>query len=99
MQVELVLSDADAGHRVAVPPRVNQFLRPYQRDGVKFMYKRYAQGLGAVLADDMGLGKTIQVIALLAALFDLTGEYKACGRPLLLDPECHHQHFSDSLCV
>jgi SNF2-related domain/SNF2 Helicase protein/Helicase conserved C-terminal domain len=40
-------------------------LRPYQVDGVRWLWFLSELGLGACLADDMGLGKTIQVIDLL----------------------------------
>lgn len=40
-------------------------LRPYQCDGVKWLWLLYNLRLGGCLADDMGLGKTIQIIALL----------------------------------
>ncbi len=40
-------------------------LRPYQVDGVRWLWFMMELGLGACLADDMGLGKTIQVIDLL----------------------------------
>jgi hypothetical protein len=40
-------------------------LRPYQADGVRWLWFMTRLGLGACLADDMGLGKTIQVIDLL----------------------------------
>ncbi len=43
-------------------------LRPYQEEGVNWLWFFYQLGLGACLADDMGLGKTIQVIALLLAI-------------------------------
>ena len=43
-------------------------LRPYQADGVRWMWFMLKLGLGACLADDMGLGKTIQVIDLLLRL-------------------------------
>jgi len=43
-------------------------LRPYQAEGVKWLWFLQQLGLGACLADDMGLGKTIQVIALLLRL-------------------------------
>jgi len=43
-------------------------LRPYQRDGVAWLWLLTRLGLGGCLADDMGLGKTIQVIALLLLL-------------------------------
>ncbi|KAG1700925.1 DNA excision repair protein ERCC-6-like 2 [Nymphon striatum] len=56
-----------------IPAVINQYLRDYQRDGVKFLYNNYIKEQGALLGDDMGLGKTIQVIALLAALLHKTG--------------------------
>lgn len=40
-------------------------LRPYQEDGVRWLWLMTQLGLGACLADDMGLGKTIQIIDLL----------------------------------
>jgi hypothetical protein len=43
-------------------------LRPYQRDGVAWLWLLSRLGLGACLADDMGLGKTLQVLALLLLL-------------------------------
>ncbi|MEZ6132990.1 MAG: DEAD/DEAH box helicase [Planctomycetaceae bacterium] len=43
-------------------------LRPYQVDGVRWLWFMTRMGLGACLADDMGLGKTIQIIDLLLML-------------------------------
>ena len=43
-------------------------LRPYQRDGVRWLWLLARLGLGGCLADDMGLGKTIQILALLLLL-------------------------------
>jgi len=43
-------------------------LRPYQEDGVRWLWFMNRLGLGMCLADDMGLGKTIQVIDLLLLL-------------------------------
>ena len=40
-------------------------LRPYQSEGVRWLWFMTELGLGSCLADDMGLGKTIQVIDLL----------------------------------
>jgi non-specific serine/threonine protein kinase len=40
-------------------------LRPYQVEGVNWLWFLSELGLGACLADDMGLGKTIQIIDLL----------------------------------
>jgi non-specific serine/threonine protein kinase len=47
---------------------LNATLRPYQADGVRWLWFMTRLGLGACLADDMGLGKTIQVIDLLLTL-------------------------------
>jgi len=53
--------------------KFNFFLRPYQRDGVKFLWDRLGRNGGGILCDDMGLGKTVQVIAFLSAVFDKKG--------------------------
>jgi non-specific serine/threonine protein kinase len=47
---------------------LNATLRPYQADGVRWLWFMLRLGLGACLADDMGLGKTIQVIDLMLRL-------------------------------
>ncbi|XP_004345277.1 stretch responsive protein [Capsaspora owczarzaki ATCC 30864] len=52
---------------------INGYLRPYQRDGIQFLFERYRRGQGAILGDDMGLGKTIQVIGFVSALLGMTG--------------------------
>jgi len=43
-------------------------LRPYQEDGVRWLWLLTRLRLGGCLADDMGLGKTVQVIDLLLRL-------------------------------
>ncbi len=47
-------------------PKINTTLRPYQRQGLKWLEYLKKHKLGGCLADDMGLGKTIQAITLLA---------------------------------
>ena len=59
MQSPRASADSDPG------PELLAELRPYQREGVHWLWFMSQLGLGACLADDMGLGKTIQVIALL----------------------------------
>jgi non-specific serine/threonine protein kinase len=49
----------------ALPNGLDAVLRPYQKDGVEYLSRTMAAGLGACLADDMGLGKTIQVLTLI----------------------------------
>ncbi|MES2151667.1 MAG: DEAD/DEAH box helicase [Pseudomonadota bacterium] len=46
-------------------PELQAQLRPYQQDGVRWLFLLNRLGLGGCLADDMGLGKTVQVLALL----------------------------------
>lgn len=54
-------------------------LRPYQQEGVNWLWLLSQLGLGACLADDMGLGKTMQVISVLLIL-----KKKQPDRPSLL---------------
>ncbi len=56
------------GQAIPLGDALRGTLRPYQRDGLRWMWLIAQLGLGACLADDMGLGKTIQVLALLLAL-------------------------------
>lgn len=55
--------EAIAATRLGTELKAN--LRPYQEQGVSWLWLLSQLGLGACLADDMGLGKTIQVISLL----------------------------------
>ncbi len=58
-------------------------LRPYQKEGVNWLWLLSQLGLGACLADDMGLGKTIQVISLLLLIKKSTKKSND-NRPSLL---------------
>ncbi|MDE6549092.1 MAG: DEAD/DEAH box helicase [Muribaculaceae bacterium] len=49
--------------------KVEAILRPYQKEGVKWLDYLYRNELGGCLADDMGLGKTLQTIALLSNIY------------------------------
>lgn len=49
-------------------PALKAVLRPYQQNGLHWLWWLNRLGLGGCLADDMGLGKTVQVIALLLLL-------------------------------
>jgi SNF2 family DNA or RNA helicase len=60
-------------------------LRPYQSDGVRWLWFMMELGLGACLADDMGLGKTIQIIDLLLTLKRAAGS-KDGGPSLIVVP-------------
>lgn len=47
------------------PETLAATLRPYQQQGLDWMWELHQVGMGGILADDMGLGKTMQVLALL----------------------------------
>jgi superfamily II DNA or RNA helicase len=50
------------------PAQFQATLRPYQKEGLAFLLKLHAAGMGGILADDMGLGKTVQSIAAMACV-------------------------------
>ena len=72
--MSLFLSNTDHNGEGKVHGKLNEKLRPYQRDGVQFLWDRIGRGAGGILCDDMGLGKTVQVIALLSALYGKSGD-------------------------
>jgi len=47
-------------------PELQAQLRPYQRQGLRWLWWLNRLGLGGCLADDMGLGKTVQLLGLLS---------------------------------
>ena len=61
-------------------------LRPYQEEGVNWLWFFYRMRMGACLADDMGLGKTIQIIALLLTLKRQTAKNEKRQPSLLVVP-------------
>lgn len=69
--VPLELGDGDK-----VPYTINRYLRDYQREGIRFIYKNFIHSRGCILGDDMGLGKTVQVIGFLAAVLHKTGTWE-----------------------
>eukprot|EP00978_Attheya_sp_CCMP212_P018077 scaffold49036_cov45-Attheya_sp.AAC.1 len=48
--------DADAKQH-ELPAALNRYLKPYQREGVSFLYSAVIKGSGVILGDDMGLGE------------------------------------------
>ena len=64
VQLSQRLSDASAVDDT-LPAGLIAELRPYQREGYRWMARLAHWGAGAVLADDMGLGKTLQATAML----------------------------------
>lgn len=50
--------------------RLKATLRPYQEQGLNWLWFLYCHGLSGLLCDDMGLGKTHQTMALMAAVMN-----------------------------
>lgn len=50
---------------IELPDDIKAELRPYQKEGFKWLYFLQKNNFGGCLADDMGLGKTVQTITLL----------------------------------
>ena len=50
-------------------PSERKILRPYQIEGVEWLYNIHKCDLGGILADEMGLGKTIQTIYFFKKIF------------------------------
>uniref|UniRef100_A0A0R3WDK1 Helicase ATP-binding domain-containing protein n=1 Tax=Taenia asiatica TaxID=60517 RepID=A0A0R3WDK1_TAEAS len=79
---ESLRSDSDKRLvHVVVDPILSKFLRPHQREGVKFMYDcvtgvQIADNYGCIMADEMGLGKTLQCITLVWTLLKQSPEAK-----------------------
>lgn len=55
-------------HRMLDISKLKATLRPYQEQGLQWLWFLYCHGLSGLLCDDMGLGKTHQAMALLAAV-------------------------------
>ncbi|KAF8797693.1 hypothetical protein BYT27DRAFT_7228846 [Phlegmacium glaucopus] len=58
----------DAEKGIKIPAPINTYLRDYQRDGVKFLWRQYSEGRGGLLGDDMGL-----IISFLSAIMKKQG--------------------------
>ena len=64
------LQDFSGIEALAVSPKLQAELRPYQQDGLNWLAFLWRYSLGGILADDMGLGKTLQALAFLQHLKD-----------------------------
>ncbi|NPA34769.1 MAG: DEAD/DEAH box helicase family protein [Chlorobi bacterium] len=51
-----------------LPKKFKGKLRPYQKEGYRWMRMLYDYELAGILADDMGLGKTVQVLAFISGV-------------------------------
>lgn len=68
--------------KATIPHSFQGVLRPYQKNGLSWLWQMHQLGFGACLADDMGLGKTVQILAYLETLRTRTPD----ARVLLVVP-------------
>ena len=57
--------DQTADEDIPIPEGLEEIMRPYQKDGYRWLKSLSDYGFGGILADEMGLGKTLQMIAVL----------------------------------
>ncbi len=62
-----------------IPADLKAEMRPYQKEGFRWLCALNANGFGGLLSDEMGLGKTLQAIAFMGTL-------KGKGRKLVVCP-------------
>lgn len=62
------ISNISILEEIEVPQEVEGILRPYQKEGYKWLNFLNKFRFGGILADDMGLGKTLQTLSFLKAL-------------------------------
>ncbi len=70
-------------------------LRPYQEQGVNWLWFLYCHGLSGLLCDDMGLGKTHQAMALLAGIVNIDPEKR--NKYLVICPTSVIYHWQELL--
>ncbi len=80
-------------------PELQAELRPYQKQGFKWLRYLHQNSLGGCLADDMGLGKTLQAISMLAEIYpkEKMNSLVVMPRSLLFNWENEIQRFAPQL--
>lgn len=75
--------------------RLKATLRPYQEQGLHWLWFLYCHGLSGLLCDDMGLGKTHQTMALLAAV--INEDEEKSNKYLVVCPTSVIYHWQEQL--
>ncbi len=98
--VALAQSLRDAAKQPAtIPPTLENILRPYQKDGFRWLKALDNAGFGGILADDMGLGKTLQIITLFCAYEGDLPSLVVCPTSLVLNWKNELEKFAPALSV
>ena len=82
---------------VPLKDSVRAKLRPYQLEGVKWLYVHARRRLSGILADEMGLGKTLQTIALLGTLEEQSPFLIVCPKSLIYNWQNEFQMWDNSI--
>lgn len=96
LKLTQALRDA-AKSPAACPPSLEEVLRPYQKEGFRWLKTLTQAGFGGILADDMGLGKTLQMITLLLDDNSDKPSLVVCPTSLVLNWENEIKKFAPSL--
>ena len=77
------LSDFSSFPLPALPPEIESNVRPYQRDGIRFLLNLSSLHMPGILSDEMGLGKSLQTIALVSQIKDDLPILVVCPKSLI----------------
>lgn len=82
-----------------IESQINAKIRPYQKDGIKYLLSLHEFGFGGILADEMGLGKTLETIGYLVALEEKMPILVIAPKAVLYNWESEIHKFSNLECV
>ncbi|MEZ4741167.1 MAG: DEAD/DEAH box helicase [Bdellovibrionota bacterium] len=94
-----IRNQVDYSHS-AKPPSLkntNLNLRPYQTEGLHWMWWLYTNNLHGLLADEMGLGKTHQAMAILSAIQATQKNKESKNKFLVVCPTSVLEHWRDKI--
>lgn len=80
-----------------VPKNLDKIIRPYQREGIKWLNLLYNYGFGGILADEMGLGKTVLILGFIAGLAKKGTSLVVCPASLVYNWKSEAEKFTPQL--
>jgi superfamily II DNA or RNA helicase len=80
------LRDIEEIKGIKKPRTLKATLRPYQEQGLQWLWFLHEIGSGGILADDMGLGKTVQTIGMMLAVKAADEKADKTFRALIVAP-------------
>lgn len=82
---DLIQNVQDFGNRELppLPAPIAAAARPYQKQGIQFLYNLYSLKMSGILSDDMGLGKTLQAFGMLSFVQEEKPILVVCPKSLI----------------